>query len=238
MSLVIGCYWSIGDVWRCDAFQIANQHPSAIAAFFSSVVWIKGHRHGSPRLRDLPNNEPPVCALASFLYTVQPKNYHQRLIVEDLWTYLLQASGPSVTSIWGAYYCLGLVSWPWVTSFIVVYNSCKLHSPGHFPWFMNGLTTTWMWLHPPGFVATDYGVQDVPLSLACHLKVDELNGWGAVSQLPEGCSLRLHTSKGTCFFARENFREWFSAPSMKMEDSLGKYNSRIVVDLGIFSPLP
>lgn len=67
-----------------------------------------------------------------------------------------------------------------------------------------------MWLHPPGFVATDYGVQDVPLSLACHLKVDELNGW-PVSQLPEGCSLRLHTSKGTCFL-REKTLENGKAP--------------------------
>ena len=73
----------------------------------------------------------------------------------------------------------------------------------------------------PGFVATDYGVQDVPLSLACHLKVDELSGW-PVSQLPEGCSLRLHTSKGM-LFARENL--W---SSMGMEDSVGKYISRDV----------
>eukprot|EP00435_Cladocopium_sp_Y103_P069163 s112_g32.t2 len=49
---------------------------------------------------------------------------------------------------------------------------------------------------PVCFVATDYGVPDLPLSLACHLKLDERIGRPA-PHLLEGCSLRLHTSKGT-----------------------------------------
>lgn len=49
---------------------------------------------------------------------------------------------------------------------------------------------------PVCFVATDYGVPDLPLSLACHLKLDERIGRPAANLL-EGCSLRLHTSKGT-----------------------------------------
>lgn len=49
---------------------------------------------------------------------------------------------------------------------------------------------------PVCFVATDYGVPDLPLSLACHLKLDERIGRPAPNLL-EGCSLRLHTSKGT-----------------------------------------
>jgi len=89
---------TVPDSWRRLGNERVDPRPTLQA---------NSHRHGAPRQRDLPNNEPPVC-----------------------------------------------------------------------------------------FVATDYGVQDVPLSLACHLKVDELNGW-PVSQLPEGCSLRLHTSKGT-----------------------------------------
>ena len=46
------------------------------------------------------------------------------------------------------------------------------------------------------FVATDYGMPGVPLSLACHLKLEERIGWPA-QQLLENCSMRLHTSKGT-----------------------------------------
>lgn len=223
MSLVIGCYWSIGDVCGCDAFQIANQHPSAIAAFFSSVVWIKGHRHGAPRLRDLPNNEPPVCALASFLYTVPPNNYQQRLIIEDLRTEacskLPDRRSPAIWSIRLSGF--GVMT----MSDFIHDNSCKLHSP----W---SLSMVYEW--------SDNNMNDMNVASSARLCCNGLrrarcpvefgmspkSGWTErLASFTTARRLQLASPhfKRHLLFCQRKLLVWFSAPSMKMEDSLGKY---------------
>ena len=191
---------------------------SAIAAFFSSVVWIriKGHRHGAPRLRDLPNNEPPVCALASFCITqCNPKNYQQRLIIEDLRTYLSsKLPDRQSPAIWGIrLFGFGVMT---MSDFIP-------------PW---SLSMVYEW--------SDNNMNDMNVASAARLCCNGLrrarcpvefgmspkSGWTErLASFTTARRLQLASPhfKRHLLFARENFREWFTAPSMKMEDSFGKY---------------